>query len=196
MIYLEEIKILENHNNLVKDSIITIDKEITLFVGDQGSGKSTLLKLLNDQSSKLELKLSNYTIKTGINTYFFDSEQQNPRVRDLNNFSNSDGSSKGIGYGKALQSRFMSHGEVLQDYTVNGISKAKNCIMFFDEPESALSLRNQYKLIESINIAVKNKCQLFIATHCLPLIEYIENVYSLEHNEWMTSKEFIKTQKL
>jgi predicted ATPase len=48
----------------------------------------------------------------------------------------------------------MSHGEVLVDFTVNAIKKAKNCVILLDEPESALSIRNQWKLVKEIKKAV------------------------------------------
>lgn len=61
-------------------------------------------------------------------------------------------------------------------------------------PESGLSLTNQFKLIEAINIAVSNNCQLFIATHCYPLINAFD-VISLEHNKQMKGVDFINLIK-
>jgi predicted ATPase len=97
--------------------------------------------------------------------------------------------------GSALKSHFMSHGEVLKEFTVNRIKDAKNCVLLLDEPESALSLRNQYKLAKEIKNATNNGVQLIIATHCLPIIEHFDNVYSLEHQKWMLSKKFINENK-
>ena len=48
--------------------------------------------------------------------------------------------------GGAISARFQSHGETLKAFTVDIISDAKDCILLLDEPESALSLKNQYKL--------------------------------------------------
>ena len=68
--------------------------------------------------------------------------------------------------------------------------------MFLDEPESALSIRNQFKLTKNIQeVSAKNNVQFLIATHCLPLIESVEYVYSMEHLSWMSSVEFIADQK-
>ena len=53
-----------------------------------------------------------------------------------------------------------------------------------------MSITNQFKMIENIKTAVKNNCQLFIATHCYPLIEQFD-VISLEHNKQMKGSEFI-----
>ena len=38
-------------------------------------------------------------------------------------------------------------------------------------------------------------CQFIIATHCLPLIESQEKVYSMEHKKWLTPSEFVELQK-
>ena len=196
MVYLEEIKIKKNYRNLKKNSIIKCNS-INLIVGEQGCGKSTLLNLLNEHSDKLKITLTETTKKIGVSTFYFDSEKMNPRINDLDTYSNPNGISKGIGIGAALSSRFKSHGEVLKQFTVNRINQAKDCILFLDEPESALSLKNQYLLAkEIIKTANENNVQFFISTHCLPLIESIEEVYSLEHNKWLASTEFINLSKI
>lgn len=192
--YLLGIELLKEKYCLKKGLEIKL-KPITLLVGDQGCGKSTLLKLLRDNSKIIQVNLSNVVKEKGVKTYYFDSEKMNPRVDDINNYSNPNGTSRGIGIGMALQSRFMSHGEILQEFTVNRIGQAKDCVLFLDEPESALSLRNQFKLVKEINKAKNNGVQLIIATHCLPLIESVNEVYSLEHLKWLDSKEFIKLNK-
>jgi predicted ATPase len=120
----------------------------------------------------------------------------NPRITDPEMYTNPNGTSKGIGVGAAIASRFKSHGEILKEYTVNGILDAKDSIILLDEPESALSLKNQFQLAKNILKVVKNDCQIIIATHCLPLIEEIGEVYSLEHNRWMKSDEFINLNKV
>jgi predicted ATPase len=195
MIYLEKIKIKKDYRNLKKNSIIKL-KDITLLVGEQGCGKSTLLGLLQKHDEEyINVKISDYTIKNGINTYYFDSEKMNPRIQNIHDFSNPDGTSRGIGIGNGFMSRFKSHGETLKNYTVGAISKANDCVLFLDEPESALSLKNQFKLASEIKNGLKNNVQFIIATHCLPLIESIEEIYSLEHNKWMKSNEFIKLSK-
>ena len=51
-----------------------------------------------------------------------------------------------------------------------------------------------YKLIDLIKELEKNN-QVFIATHSLILMEEFKQVLSLEHKKWMSSEEFIQTQK-
>ena len=186
------VKINEEYRSLKKDLVIEL-KPLTLLVGEQGCGKSTLLNLLKDSSDKIDLKLSDNVNRFGIDSFYFDSEKMNPRTADLQaNYTTLSGENKGIGVGAALLSHFKSHGEVLKEFTVNRIEEAKDCVLLLDEPETALSLRNQYKLAHEINKATSNNVQLIVATHCLPLIESVEDVYSLEHSRWMPSKEFIK----
>lgn len=194
MRYLEQITILEDYRNLKKDTVIEA-KTVNLLVGNQGTGKSTLLNLIYNKDSKLKLELSSYTIENDADLFFFDSEKQNPRILNPNEFTNADGTDKGIGFKNAITTHFKSHGEILKRYTVDALRKASNCIVFLDEPESGLSIRNQYNLIKSLDTALSNNCQIFISTHCIPLIESIEQVYSMEHNKWMSSKDFIDSQK-
>jgi predicted ATPase len=175
---------------------LSIDlKSITLLVGEQGCGKSTLLSLLSCNDKLINVKLSESVHDEGIQTLYFDSEKMNPRVVDIEHYTNPNGTSRGIGVGAALKSRFMSHGEVLREFTVNGIKEAKDCVLLLDEPESALSLANQYRLARELQIAVSKNVQIIASTHCLPLIESVNEVYSLEHNRWMTSEEFVKSSK-
>ena len=194
ILYLKSVKLLEDKFCLKKDLKIDF-QPVTLLVGEQGCGKSTLLSLLQQNSEIIEVDISDFVKITGVDTFYFDAEKMNPRTTDLQMFSNPDGTSRGIGMGAAMQSHFMSHGEVLKEYTVNRIKDAKNCVLFLDEPESALSLRNQFKLAKEIKNATNNGVQLIVATHCLPIIEHFDKVYSLEHLKWMSSEEFINKNK-
>ncbi len=189
--YLTKIKIIEDFRCLIKDTEIT-PRSLTLLVGEQGCGKSSLLELLQRNEIKVELSELG---KKGVNSYYFDTEKMNPRLQNIDAFSNPDGTNKGIGVGGGIVSRFKSHGEVLRGYTVDRIKDAKDCVLLLDEPESALSLKNQYKLAKELKKAIKRNVQIVIATHCLPIIESIEEVYSMETLEWVSSKEFIKNSK-
>lgn len=195
MLYIEQIKIKENYLTLQKDRVIEL-KPLTIIVGEQGCGKSTLLRLLNKNSDKIEVKLCEYLKNDYVDTFYFDTETMNPRISDINNYTTMDGRSKGIGVGAALQSHFQSHGEVLREFTVNRINDAKNCILFLDEPESALSLKNQFLLSKRlIDTTTNNKTQIILATHCLPIISSVEEVFDLVDYKWKNSTEYINEQK-
>lgn len=195
MLYIEQIKIKENYLTLQKDRVIEL-KPLTVIVGEQGCGKSTLLRLLNKNSDKIEVKLCEYLKNDYVDTFYFDTETMNPRINDIDNYTTMDGRSKGIGVGAALQSHFQSHGEVLREFTVNRINDAKNCILFLDEPESALSLKNQFLLSKRlIDTTTNNKTQIILATHCLPIISSVEEVFDLVDYKWKNSTEYINEQK-
>lgn len=197
MIYVEKIKIVEQSfpGSHVLDKDFTIEcEDINLFVGDQGCGKSTMLQLMQQNHDDIKLKMSDFVIKNGVNTFFFDSEKDNPRTKDPQLYTTPSGKDKGIGFIGATVTKFQSHGEVLENFVIDPLLKAKDCVIMLDEPESALSITNQFKLINAIKTAIKNNCQLFIATHCYPLIEKF-NVISLEHNKQMSGIEFIKKIK-
>jgi predicted ATPase len=174
-------------------------KKLNLLVGDQGSGKSTLLNMMfNHQNNgdKIRIDLSEHAMVRSVKTYYFDSEKHNPRIKNFNDYGNLDGTSRGIGIGAAISLRFSSHGEVLVNFTIGGLDKAKDCIIFLDEPEAGLSLRNQFKLTDSINRVLERNCQLFIATHSIILISSFTEVLSLEQKRWTDSKDFIKLNRI
>jgi ABC-type multidrug transport system ATPase subunit len=193
MVFVEKIELISQtypgSNVLSKDFNVECS-DVNLFVGDQGCGKSTLLKLLQTNHSDVKLTFSDYVKKNGVDTFYFNSEIDNPRIKDPELFTKPNGEDVGIGYGGALISRFKSHGEVLEKFIINPLLNAKKCVILLDEPESGLSITNQFKLIDAIKTAVNNNCQLFIATHCYPIIEQF-NVISLEHNQQMIGVDFI-----
>jgi len=189
--YLLKIKIIEDFRCLLKDTEIEL-KPLTLLVGEQGCGKSSLLELLRDNDIEYELSENS----TSVASYYFDSEKMNPRVIDIEaNYSNPDGTNKGIGIGAALSTKFKSHGEILREFTVNRIKDAKDCVLILDEPESALSPNNQYKLARELKKAIKRGVQVIASTHCIPLIESVDEVFSMETLSWTKSKVFIINSK-
>lgn len=198
MIHIENIKIIDKTypSNVLKKGFEINCSSVNLLVGNQGCGKSTLLKLLQKNHNDLKLKLSDNVLKNGISSFYFNSEKDNPRVKNPQLFTKPNGEDIGIGYRGALLSLFRSHGEVLQEFIIEPILKSKDCVILLDEPESGLSITNQFKLISAINKAVEMNCQFFIATHCYPLIESFD-VISLEHKKQMKGIDFInKVKKL
>ena len=191
MIHISAITILEDYRTLKKGFSFDCS-EVNLLVGDQGSGKSSLLGLLRGNSELLNLKLSKHCLENGVSTYYFDTEKDNPRIKDPQSYTKPTGENVGIGFGAGLMSRYQSHGEIIKSMVISPLKKAENCVVYLDEPESGLSLRNQYALAKEIHNAAKRNVQLFIATHSLILIQSVDTVVSLEHGKVMPSKEFIK----
>lgn len=198
MIYLEKITIKNNTypgSHVLRNGYSFECGSVNLFVGNQGCGKSTLLRMIQSGHSDIEIALSEHTMQHGVESFFFDSEKDNPRIKDPLLYSTPTGEDSGYGYGNALKSRFLSHGEVLSGFIIPPISSAKDCVIILDEPESALSLTNQFKMIAEIKKAVNRGCQFFIATHCYPLIQSFD-VISLEHYKRMSGDDFISIIKL
>ncbi len=99
MIYIKSIEIVENYyqTNNIKLGFKFDCSDINVFVGEQGCGKSTMLKMLRSNHSDLKIELTQWTIENGVETYFFDTENDNPRIKDPNLFTSASGKDKGIG---------------------------------------------------------------------------------------------------
>jgi len=164
-------------------------KPITLLVGDQGCGKSTLLSALhglaqnkNENCFKLE---KSGKIKDCV---YLDLESGNPAIQQGNPNDSNDMISK-------MLSRLESHGETLLPI-LQYLENFSDKIILIDEPETALSLRSQYKMIEIFKECLERNCQVIIATHNLEFIkEFPDNILSLEHMRYVTPDEFIKLEK-
>jgi len=199
MIYVEQIEIISDQypraDGCLKIGTKFECSDINIFVGEQGCGKSTLLSLLSNHGQKfkasddIKLILSKEAETDGVSMFYFDSEKDNPRMRDPEDYAGQE-----HGFITAALSRFRSHGEELSEIVISPLLTAKDCVIILDEPESGLSVTNQYRLINAIKKAVENNCQLFIATHCYPIIDAFD-VISLEHNKEMSGKEFLKIAK-
>lgn len=163
-------------------------KHITLLVGDQGAGKSMLIEIIKDF-----LKSGNKYIEVVredndvANTFFFDTEKDNPRFMKANPNSGSE-------MLFALTNKWRSHGEMLIPI-ISEIDKMKNTLIVLDEPESALSLRSQYKMIVALKEALTRGNQIILATHNTVFMEnFKDSILSLEHGKYMTFNAFKKTQ--
>lgn len=198
MIHLKKIKIIETSEGYGEE-VLKKDFEfecghVNLLVGDQGCGKSTLLRMISKNSKHLKITLADHVIKDGIKSYYFDTEKNNPRVNDPELYTSLSGKDEGIGYVGALTSRFRSHGEIMENMIIGPLKDAGDCVVILDEPESGLSVKNQFRFIAAVKAAVERGCQFFIATHCYPVIQAFD-VVSLEHWKTMKGEDFIKLAK-
>jgi len=115
--YIESVRFKNDYRCFKKEDVVQFQSDVTLLVGDQGAGKSTLLGLMRNSDHKtLSIQLSGDT--NGVKIFFFDSENDNPRVKDPQLFTTPGGQDVGIGFAGALSSKFNSHGEVLQRFVI------------------------------------------------------------------------------
>jgi predicted ATPase len=78
-----------------------------------------------------------------------------------------------------------SHGESMLPLLTYILKNAHDCTIFMDEPETALSLKNQFWLVKQmIESSVINKNQIIISTHALGIIQHFPMVFDMEAREW------------
>lgn len=165
-----------------KNQLIKFFPGITLLAGDQGCGKSSIL------SGLTKPQMFKWTVKCDKCQYrYIDTERDNPRVKDPELLP------RGL-YGFGIRSRFASHGEILLP-VLKEMGKYKNELLLVDEPEAGLSIRSQLLILKTLHKAVKNGCQVVVATHSWIIIESIDKVLNLEAMDVQTAAEFLKHQK-
>ncbi len=135
--------------------VINVDSPLVLLIGDNGTGKSTFLK-------KLESQFSGY----GKELWHFEPIYDKHGIPDDFNECNLDFNDE-MAF-ENIETR--SHGE----YTLSRVPKLlaearrypKSDILYFDEPENGVSLRNKSRLVHIISdYAFTRKRQIFVATH-------------------------------
>lgn len=172
------LKFLMNLLCFKKGETYTFNKGVNLVVGDQGTGKSTLLDCLgNYDEKKVSIK------STGLErTLFLDFEKDNPRLNS--HYSNP----------LDLMLRFQSHGESAKHlFSFVDHEDNKDTIMILDEPDMALSIRSCYDLAKRLKKYHEEGRCIIMSAHNPIIISSMENVLSVEHKKWMTSKEFIES---
>lgn len=165
-------------------------KPITLLVGDQGCGKSTLLKIIknwcDNPAEYIEMKFEE---PKQTNVILFDLEKDNPRLEN----GNPDKNDGNMLYHMSV--RFQSHGEVVLPLLKEVTSKS-NCLILLDEPETSLSLRSQFMLIDVFKEAIKRNNQIIVSTHNSLFMEaFNTSILSLEHNKYVSYTEFKELEK-
>lgn len=167
-------------------------KPITLLVGDQGCGKSTLLCILKD-CAESSGDYESFGVEKDKNSkidkfMYLDLETGNPAIQQPNPNDSQDMLYK-------LTTRFESHGETLFPI-LKYLGNVSNTLILLDEPETALSLRSQYKMIEIFKGCIERNCQVVIATHNLVFMQaFSDSVLSLEHMKYVSPEEFIELEK-
>lgn len=183
MQFLKTLTLKRDHLLFKENTEFSFEPGLNLLVGEQGAGKSTLLRLLaNPNKDAISWDLS--IPKEPLATMSFDFEKDNPRMK-------SQLSQQGAFF--EVSSRFVSHGETNMAILQN-MEQAEGKLILLDEPESALSPKNQYELIKILQ-RVSAKNQVIAATHCIVLITATEFVLDFNNPKKGTktpSKTFLK----
>ncbi|HTQ56884.1 MAG TPA: AAA family ATPase [Bryobacteraceae bacterium] len=148
--------------------IVDLSHPLVMLQGENGSGKSTLLHSINYalRGQKVDgyvYKLEPGKVKVG-EVYLFDAEAHNPRT-NLDFFKND----------KRLHEflSLASHGQVmLSMFQSNFPSLPDGTILLLDEPEMALSVSNQHRILKMMmELVDQKKFRVICATHSPVLIE-------------------------
>jgi predicted ATPase len=148
--------------------IVDLRNPLIMLQGENGSGKSTLLQSIHiamkgEQVEGYIYRLDKGDVELG-KSYLFDAEQHNPRTQ-LELFK---------GQPEMLEFlRMASHGQVMLSLFTESFPKLPNgTILLLDEPEMALSISNQRRVLKMLKELVDQKqFRIVCATHSPVLIE-------------------------
>jgi predicted ATPase len=156
------------HLNFHMPMVVDLRNPLIMLQGENGSGKSTLLNSLHyairgEQAEGYVYKLETGGVKLGT-SYLFDAEQHNPRMQpEL--FKDQPEMLEFL--------RIASHGQVMLSLFTESFPKLPNgTVLLLDEPEMALSISNQRRILKMLKELVDQKqFRVVCATHSPVLIE-------------------------
>lgn len=170
--------------------IVDLSHPLVMLTGDNGSGKSTLLHSINyalagDQAEGFIYKLDRGDVKKGP-VFLFDAEQHNPRMQ-LEFFKDQPQMLEFL--------QLASHGQVmLAMFQQNFPALEPGTTLLLDEPEMALSISNQRRILKMLMELVDQRgFRIVCATHSPVLIDAPETyVINLDNhvNRNVTSEAF------
>lgn len=174
--------------------VIQFRPGVNLLVGNQGTGKSSLFEAIQLRGMKKPKSLHLPPADSvpviiayqgeDIPIFAFDFERDNYRTKSF--FE--DDITFHIG---AMRS---SHGEMVLAM-LNGLELIDKPIMIlFDEPDMALSILSCRRLVRVFNHVANLGGQVIATAHNPIVILSYDDVYSVEHSKWMTSKEYVDSQ--
>ena len=148
--------------------VIDLSHPLIMLAGENGSGKSTLLHSLYYAFNGKEVENFSYRVLEELDDldkiFLFDAEQHNPR-KQLELFGNNPEMKEFL--------EMASHGQIM-------LSLFKQCfpslpdgtILLLDEPEMALSVSNQRRILKMLmELVDEKKFRIIAATHSPVLIE-------------------------
>ena len=148
--------------------IVDLSHPVVMLTGENGSGKSTLLHSIYYSLKAQEVDGYVYRLDkrdVGIGQVFlFDAEQHNPRTQ-LDMFKDNPDMIEFL--------QMASHGQVmLAMFKENFPSLPEGTILLLDEPEMALSVSNQRRILKMLlELADQRKFRIIAATHSPVLVE-------------------------
>jgi predicted ATPase len=156
------------HLNFHMPMIVDLRNPLIMLQGENGSGKSTLLQsihiaLKGEQVDGYIYRLDTGDVQPG-KSYLFDAEQHNPRTQ-LELFKDDPQMLEFL--------RMASHGQVMLSLFTESFPKLPNgTVLLLDEPEMALSVSNQRRILKMLKELVDQKgFRIVCATHSPILID-------------------------
>jgi predicted ATPase len=148
--------------------LVDLSHPLIMLQGENGCGKSTLLHsihyaLKNERVEGYVYRLDPGTVKVG-RSFLFDAEQHNPRTQ-LELFKDQPEMVEFL--------KMASHGQVMLSLFRETFPKLPDgAILLLDEPEMALSVSNQRRILKMLKELVDQKnFRIICATHSPVLIE-------------------------
>ena len=148
--------------------IVDLSHPLVMLAGENGSGKSTLLHsiayaLRGENTDGYVYKLDPGAVTPG-RAYLFDAEHHNPRVQ-LDLFKDQPEMLEFL--------KMASHGQVMLSMFKETFPKLpEGTILLLDEPEMALSVSNQHRILKMLKELVAQKnFRIVCATHSPVLID-------------------------
>jgi predicted ATPase len=168
--------------------VIDLSHPLIMLTGDNGSGKSTLLHsiqyaLKGEKAGGYVYRLDRGDVKSG-SVFLFDAEQHNPRMQ-LEVFKDQPEMLEFL--------QLASHGQVmLAMFRTNFPSLESGTTLLLDEPEMALSVSNQRRILKMLmELVDQKKFRIICATHSPVLIDAPETyVIDLDRH---TNKNVVST---
>ena len=148
--------------------IVDLSHPVVMLTGENGSGKSTLLHAIYYALRGQQVDGYVYRLDKGAvsfdKVFLFDAEQHNPRTQ-LDLFKDNPEMLEFL--------QMASHGQVmLTMFRENFPSLPDGTILLLDEPEMALSVSNQRRILKMLlELADQRKFRIIAATHSPVLIE-------------------------
>jgi predicted ATPase len=148
--------------------VVDLSHPLVMLSGENGSGKSTLLHsihyaLQGEKAEGYAYKLDRGGVKKG-KVFLFDAEQHNPRMQ-MQLFKDQPEMLEFL--------QLASHGQVmLAMFRQNFPALAPGTTLLLDEPEMALSVSNQRRILKMLKELVEQRnFRIVCATHSQVLLE-------------------------